>query len=540
MSEGTGIVLVGLPGSGKTAVGRCVAERLGRPFVDLDEAIEQKTGRSPAEHIARDGETAFRTVEQRTVARLADGGPSIIATGGGAVIDPLNRWAFAEHGSVVWLDVSIDRALARLRSDPVERPLLAGDAERRLETLASERAPFYRASDFRIEAEGTPESVAQAVAVALADRSGASTSSWRTLFDTEVPRGHPFGPTHARIVFGRGLDRAALGAVLDQFDGRAPAVIADASLPAALPALDASLPRGRRMDLAGSEGIKRMAHLERVLEWLSDEGVERGDPLVAVGGGTVGDLAGVAAAIYLRGIPLVHLPTTWVAMCDSAIGGKTAVDLEHAKNAAGAFWPAWAIVADVEALGTLPVERARDGMAESLKCGLIGDPELWALVETRGLAAMIGVDDAARYAIVERAARLKLDVVERDPFERGGRRALNLGHTLAHALEVESGYSLAHGVAVGLGLRAVAAIAAGRGADPDLADRIDAVLAPLGFPFTRAFDVAAVREALRGDKKRERGVQRWVLPMATGRVEDVNDVTEAELDRAIARILAPS
>jgi 3-dehydroquinate synthetase len=225
-------------------------------------------------------------------------------------------------------------------------------------------------------------------------------------------------------------------------------------------------------------------------------------------------------------------------MADSAIGGKAAVDLAEAKNAVGAFWPAWAMIGDVESLRVLPRDRLRDGMAECLKCGLIGDPELWSLVETRGLAALNGDDEAARYAILERAARLKLAIIDEDPYEHGVRRVLNLGHTVGHALEVESHFRLAHGDAVALGLRAVARIASRRGADPALAERLDTVLSELGFPLTRRFDPAAVKAAMRGDKKRDRGVIRWILPMAVGRIREVSDVTDSELDAALELIQA--
>jgi 3-dehydroquinate synthetase len=181
-------------------------------------------------------------------------------------------------------------------------------------------------------------------------------------------------------------------------------------------------------------------------------------------------------------------------------------------------------------------------MAESLKSGLIGDPALWELIETRGRAALDTVrpDEAARYAIVERAARLKLAVVERDPYERDERRTLNLGHTLGHALEIESHYRLAHGPAVVMGLRAVTGIAAGRGAEAGLAERIDALISALGYDMRRRFDAATVRKALLNDKKRHRGRQRWILPMAVGSVTEVDDVTDRELDRALTRIAAPS
>ena len=264
-------------------------------------------------------------------------------------------------------------------------------------------------------------------------------------------------------------------------------------------------------------------------------GAERGDAWVGVGGGVTTDMVGAAAALYVRGVNFVAVTTTWLGMTDAAIGGKVAVDLSGAKNAAGAFWPPVAIIGDIATQRTLPRSNRLDGMAESLKSGLIGDPDLWELIERRGKAALRN-DEAARYATIDRSVQLKLGVVERDPFEQGERRALNLGHTLGHALEIESGYRLPHGKAVVLGLRAVAHIAAGRGAEPGLAERIDDVITGLGYESTRTFDVSAVKQALTTDKKRIRGRQRWILPMAVGTVVDVDDVSETELDAAIAHI----
>ncbi len=533
-----GIVLVGLPGSGKSVVGRCVAERLGRPFIDLDQEIERRTGSSPAEHIRRDGEPAFRQLERRSVEAACTVPGSVIATGGGAALDPLNRWAFMQHGLRVRLDVPLERLAARLSADPVSRPLLGDDPLLGLRRTADERAPVYSAVDEVIDGDADPETVA--TAVVRAAESDDLSASWRPLYDAPYSRHHPFGPPGGRMLMGHGVTADSLRQALQPFDGHVPAVVADRRALAALPRLDSALPGERRSIIAGGERSKTFASLRRLLSWLSQQGAERGDPLLAVGGGTVGDVAGLAAALHHRGMPLVQLPTTWLAQADSAIGGKVAIDLPGAKNAVGAIWPAWLIVSDAGLLSTLPVGRRRDGLAECLKSGLIGDPALWQLVEERGVAALAGHDAAAVYAMTERAARLKLDVVERDPYETGERRVLNLGHTLGHALEVESGYRLAHGEAVGLGLRAVAWIAAQRGAEAGLPERLDGVLSALGFPLRRHFDLVDVALALRGDKKRERGVQRWILPMAVGRVEEVSDVTAQELGNAMAQIWAPA
>jgi 3-dehydroquinate synthetase len=256
---------------------------------------------------------------------------------------------------------------------------------------------------------------------------------------------------------------------------------------------------------------------------------------VAVGGGTVGDLAGLAAALYARGLPWLAVPTTWLAQADAALGGKVAVDLAAGKNAVGAFWPPSAVIADVEVLGSMPRREARNGMAECVKAAVVADAGLWRLIEDRGVEALTG-DAEARYAIIERAARVKMAIVDRDPFEVGERRTLNLGHTVGHALEVVARYRLPHGAAVGLGMCVAASLAAARGGDPELQPRLSALLDQLGLPTRHSADPAAVRDALTADKKRRGGRQRWILPMAIGSVIEVDDVTERELETALRGI----
>lgn len=513
---GSGIVLVGMPGSGKSTVGRLLAEHLGRPFIDTDALFERLHGAPVPDYLREHGEPSFREAEAVVVTAACRTAGAVIGAGGGALLDPLSRWSLWHHGLVAWLDADPEVIVRRLEADEVVRPGFQPYGVPRIASVLSERAPFYRAADLRLDADRQPAAIVDE----LVARGSAPQA--RRLLDADVPRNHPMGPPTTRIVMGVELD---LGELLPQG-----VAVVDRRV-------ELELPARARLSLGAGERAKRLRTLERVLEWLASQRVERDEALLAVGGGTIGDLAGTAAALYARGIPLVHLPTTWLAQADSAIGGKVAVDLAGAKNAAGAFWPPVAVASDVARLRSLPVRLRRDGIAESVKAALIGDPALWRLLEARGRAALRN-DEAARYAIVERSARLKLAVCERDPFEAGERRTLNLGHTIGHALEVESGYRLRHGSAVALGMRAVAAIAARRGASPDLPQQLDALLTTLGFELARSFDPGAVRQALLTDKKRREGRQRWILPMEIGRVTEVDDVTDAELDRALGAIAA--
>ncbi len=535
MSEA--IVLVGLSASGKSSIGRVIAASQGRPFVDVDAQITARVGATPARIIERDGEDRFRQVEAEEVARAVAVPRAVIATGGGAVVDPLSRWALWDAGSVVWLDAPDERLAARLRHAAERRPMVAGDPRAALRRLRTAREAFYAAADVRIESAATTRAVAAEIVAAVSRQRPMA----RRLFDARARRDHPMGPRDARIVYGRDLDAAILEPLVGGLSTGVPVVVADERAAAALPGLMAAFPDARRHCITAGERGKRMGSVELLLEMAAALRAERGDAWVAVGGGTTGDLVGTAAAMYLRGAPLIQVPTTWLAQSDSAIGGKVAVDLEAAKNAAGAFWPPVAVIGDVTALRTLPRDLLLDGLAEVIKSAVIGDPWLWSLLERRGEAALgtadgTPPDEAARYAMVERAMHLKLGVVDRDPFEAGERRTLNLGHTLGHALEIESGYRLPHGQAVVLGLRAVTAIAEGRGAEVGLGERIDDLLRRLGYRLVRSFDRDVVRDALGQDKKRSRGRQRWILPLAIGSVIDVDDESEAELDLALDRI----
>lgn len=292
------------------------------------------------------------------------------------------------------------------------------------------------------------------------------------------------------------------------------AVIRDEAV--ASPGLDAP-----ELTLAGGEAVKSWDRLRQVVEFLETSGLRRDGCVVAVGGGTIGDLAGLAASIWQRGVAHIQVPTTLLAMVDSAIGGKTAIDTARAKNAIGAFWQPAAVVADLDRLDTLPQDQLRSGLAEVVKYAVAMDADLAGILRRDG-GRLLARDPAVLEPVIARSAELKAGVVAEDEREQTGRRAiLNYGHTAGHALEAAAGYSLLHGFGVAQGMRAEARLAGRLGlCDPELPAAQDGLLAGVGLPEplpqVRLEDVLA---ALAHDKKSAGGQVRWVLPRELGRAE---------------------
>ncbi len=264
------------------------------------------------------------------------------------------------------------------------------------------------------------------------------------------------------------------------------------------------------------EGSKNISTLSDILEFLAGEHLTRTDCLVALGGGVVGDMAGFAAAVYLRGIRYVQLPTTLLAAVDSSVGGKTAIDLKAGKNLAGAFLQPAAVLCDTDCLKTLPPEVFADGAAEAVKTAVLSDPGLFNCMEDGGLQLLeIG-------PVVAACVKYKAGVVERDERERGERKLLNLGHTVGHAIEKCSGYTIPHGHAVAAGLAIVARAAAGLEWMSEDAvkhhdgERICSALEALGLPVSTTYSAEELADAALSDKKRAGDTIALVVPREIG------------------------
>jgi shikimate kinase / 3-dehydroquinate synthase len=547
------VVLVGLPGSGKSAIGRRLAQRHHATFIDLDEQIEAESGRSIPEIFAEDGEGTFRALEREAVADL---GPAttdtevrrVIATGGGAIVDPRNRWGLYRGRASVWLDGRPEVLAQRLRRSPNVRPLVTGrDPIGTIRDLASKRERFYAAARHRLSGMAEVGGVVEALDGWLADRTPAALAEATTLLSAETPIGS--------FVLGDGIAAAALGDALTRAGARRAILLSEPGAWAAAgqglaDALEASGWAVECVLLPQGEDAKRLAVIETAAGELARLRVERSEPIVAIGGGALGDAAGFLAATYLRGIPVIHVPTTLVAQVDSSIGGKTGVDLTAGKNLVGAFHQPIAVIIDVRFLRTLPERQRRAALGEAVKMAALGDARLFELLERDGPAIARG-DDAVFASgsvaeVVERCAWAKVEVVLADERERGpagGRITLNLGHSLGHAVEAAAGYGgLLHGEAVAYGLRAACRIGMAVGVTPaERADRIGRLLDTLDLarePLPYSTEV--VLDHLATDKKHAAGRLRWVLPTEDGVVVRDDIAPELVAEAASSQLAAGS
>jgi shikimate kinase / 3-dehydroquinate synthase len=522
-----------------------VASRHGATFVDLDDTIERETGRSIPELFASEGEAAFRALEREAVAALGppDPGPQlrrVISPGGGAIVDPRNRWALYRGRLPVWLDVRTEVLAQRLRRSPNIRPLIqGGDPMSRIRQLAAARERFYGAAA-RVNGVAEVGGVVEAVEALVA---------------AGVPRGTTLLRASTKVgdvVIGEGIAAPAVAEALTRLGARRAVLVSE---PGAWATFGEGLAATLRdlgwaveeLLLPAGEDAKRLSVIEDAARELARRRVERREPLIAIGGGALGDPAGFLAAAYLRGVPWIQVPTTLVAQVDSAIGGKTGVDLPEGKNLLGAFHHPASIVLDVAALRPLPERQLRAALGEIVKMAALDNEALFATLEAEGEDIARGDPGAfergAVVEVVERSAWAKVEVVSADEREQGaagGRIALNLGHTIGHALEAADGYAtLLHGEAVAYGLRA--AIRIGRALDvtPDArARRIERLLDALalgGAPLPLSLD--AVLDLTRTDKKHAAGRLRWVLPTAD-RVVVRDDVPDDVVREAVASVLA--
>jgi len=528
------VVLTGFMSTGKSAVGREVASRLARKFVDMDEEIEARAGKSISEIFAQDGEAAFREMEAALCRELSgegsrnksiEGLPTepaeglVVATGGGALVDPANRALMMQSGTVICLSCSADETLRRLEGTAnSDRPLLdVADQRAEVERLLKARRRAYEAIPWQIDT--TSLSVEEVVA--QVERIAAIVT---------LPVRYPGGQYD--IHMGSGL-LAHVGGAMRAAGIPRGSRVALVSNPYVAPLFGAEVEGSLReagfepfrCSVPDGEEHKTLSTAADLYSQFLKGKLNRSGGVLALGGGVTGDVAGFAAATFMRGVHFVQVPTTLLAMVDASVGGKTGVDLPQGKNLVGAFKQPTLVLIDPSVLATLPEAEVRCGLAEIIKHGIIGDPGLFTELEANAgsLSSWQGQEAVTRIA---RALRVKIQIVEGDPYESRRRAVLNLGHTVGHALEKLGGYSLSHGQAVSIGMVAAARLAVELGmAKPALARRTESVLSAWGLPVRcLPFEPDAIYTAMTHDKKTRGRQLRWVLPRAIGQVEIVSDV----------------
>lgn len=508
------IFLGGFMAAGKTSVGTALGERTGRPFVDTDRIIEQRAGKSVAQIFATSGEAVFRQMERRVVKELSQLQGMIVALGGGVLTDPVLKSVIMDRGTLVVLSVLPETALRRAAKEEGKRPLL--DPEK-VNDLWKRRIPAYSNGHLVIDTDHmTIEDEVERIMEAL-ELHTSSGDHPMEMFEARAGRNtYP-------VFIGSGIlgsleefCRQRAGETLVLADQMTGPLFSDRTGPFRSLGL---LPRG--------EDAKTLTQLQKIFEQLQESGLDRSGCLIALGGGTVGDITGFAAASWMRGINYIQCPTTLLAQVDSSLGGKTGINLPGGKNLVGAFHQPKAVFSDVDCLISLPDHEFRQGLAEVVKYGLGHDLELFSWLEEKAVL-ILARSKGVLAEMVKRCSGIKLSVVEKDETEKNGERArLNLGHTIGHALEGASDYrDWRHGDSVAVGMMAVCLLSVKMGHmdSPEL-ERVHGLLKTFGFPLIPDMSWERLLPFIRRDKKFISHLPRVVIPRGIG-----NSVLSCETD----------
>ena len=542
------VVLTGFSGTGKSTVAALLAQRLGWRVVDMDQEIERQAGASIPAIFREHGEAHFRARERDALRDAVSQDAVVVATGGGASASA-SAWAddlLRSPGTlVITLDADPDIMVPRLRAqqaaqgEAAERPLLAGeDPAARIRALKAERQVHYDRADLTLGVDAvTAEQVADEIAQVVALQSGQP---------LQIHLEAESADSLIRIRSGA-LEQAGTWMRERWPKARRAWIVTDANVaPHHLDRATSVLERAGfavvSHVVAPGEGSKSLATTAELYDRMLGGGIERGDVVVALGGGVVGDLAGYVAATVLRGVGLVQIPTTLLSAVDSSVGGKTGINHPAGKNLIGAFFQPPLVIIDPDLLRTAPQRELRAGWGEVIKHAFIqrstpgGERnDLLAFLERNASNLLALAEPAISYAIW-RNVSLKAAVVQEDEREAGIRAYLNFGHTLGHAIEAAD-YRLLHGEAIAVGMCAAAALGVAMGTcSQEVGERVCALLRVAGLPEEAIADEERVLSLLLSDKKRVAGKQRYILPLEGGGVVMRDDVPEEAVVAALRSV----
>jgi shikimate kinase / 3-dehydroquinate synthase len=512
------IYLVGFMASGKTTLGKQLAQALKRKFVDMDQVLEAQFRKPIREVFASPGEEAFRHAESSLLKKLARQDRLVVATGGGVPERGENRHLMRSSGQIVHLDASLSSSMERLNEvDKATRPLWKD--EQSVKKLFDQRRSLYQQCDVTVDVDRRSlDESARAIVDAFVDeqrftvRMGeTSCPVISTYFAAEVLPGL-VGDRRTAVL----TDRTVARLHLDRFRA------------AMGPSLEIVIPAGERS--------KSLSSAQLVFERLIEHRFDRDDLLVALGGGVITDLGAYVASTYKRGMDFALVSTTLVGCVDAAVGGKTAINLGQAKNVIGTFSVPTAVVLDVASLTTLGRNRLSEGLVEAYKTGLVASHELAELIDVESGTLMAG-DVPMLAQVVARSARTKGHVVSGDFREHGLRRILNFGHTFGHAVEGWHGFKISHAQAVALGMRVATQISRVRGLITDkLVERIFSTLQRISPRQVVTPPIDEAWEIMKHDKKIRGGRLVFVLLEGVGQPVCVENVSKEEVAGALRSI----
>jgi len=497
-------------GTGKSEVGKRLAGELGWDFEDTDLRIQEREGRTIPEIFKESGEAHFRKREREVVAELANRKSCVIATGGGVVTDPVNLRRLQRNGVLIGLEATPDAILARTAGS--ERPLLQhGRRSERVRQLLKTRRPYYLLSDYRIDTtHKTPDQVARMIRDIVSETGPIRVDLAERSYSIEI--GDGILPRIGERLVSLGL-KGKVGVITNPRVGRLYGSVVTRSLrKAGFEVAVVTLPDG--------EQHKNLRSVSRVYDELIRRSFERSSTLLALGGGVIGDLAGFAAATFLRGIGFIQVPTTLAAQVDASIGGKTGVDHAHGKNLIGAFYQPKLVWIDTGVLKTLNRREFVSGLAEVIKYGVIQDEGFFSYLEDN-IDKILKLEPAALTHAIRRSCAIKAEVVQKDEREGGLRKILNYGHTLGHALETATNYrTYLHGEAVSIGIAFAAQLSVRLGLmDVPSARRQIELLKRAGLPVALPkIKPADIIKIMKLDKKVSGGRMHFVLPVKIGQV----------------------
>jgi shikimate kinase/3-dehydroquinate synthase len=553
------LIITGFSGTGKSLVAKEVARRLNWDFLDTDDEIVEQTRKPIAEIFRQDGESKFRELERETIRKACQQRQTIIAIGGGAIVDPQNYELLAKTGLIVCLEAKPETIYERLFQKAVHspetevRPLLATDNPlEHIRQLKASRQPSYAKVDWTVNTDNlnisqVAEEVIRAwrllrrpdfIGVPRNDKEKAQSGIAKDiacLVETAT-QSYPVFVSYGLLdKLGDKMRQGALSGtatiisdknVFSLYGSKVVGILNEAGFVV------------NSFIVPPGEETKNMDYAIKIYNFLVGHRAERDDVIIALGGGMVGDLAGFVAATFLRGMFWIQVPTSLIAMVDASIGGKVGINHPEGKNLIGAFYQPTLVLADPQALTTLPQRELVSGWAEVIKHGMILDKEFFEFLEAN-VNRLTKLEPESLTRAVARSAAIKAQVVNQDEKEREGKRTmLNYGHTIAHGLEAATQYKcFLHGEAVAIGMMGAAKLSQRLGLLPSAAvERQQALLQKFGLPTSLPamrsnlkLSLAGVTRAMELDKKMKGKAIRWVLLQDIGRTVIRSDVPQKEV-----------